>query len=185
MPEIPNPLRSNTPRPSTPDWEAIRRDYDAQVLTVLGVCAAHSISERRLYQKWQVEGWPLRQPFRARHVAVGQESLSARLVGALDKKLQQFEMRLKRFTDDDSAADSERDAKTLNMLVRLFEKLAVLQGADARGSLSRDCRAVPPDIAGRAGPVPETTATKDTHDQERLRGELARRLETLRGQIGG
>jgi hypothetical protein len=69
-----------------------------------------------------------------------------------------------------SAADTERDARTLNTLFRLFEKLKGM-GAQSRS------RAAAINDADRQ--------VEDAHDADRLRTELAQRLERLRRQIGG
>jgi hypothetical protein len=161
------------------DWEAVRHDYEAGQLTVDDICTARGISVCRLYDRRARDGWQLRQPSRSWTAAGNERELAARLAAALDRKMRHYEARLRRGAGNDSVADSERDARTLNLLIRLFEKLMTLQGALPRPVRARrDTAAIPAD-------GPATTATKDTHDQERLRGELARRLETLRGQIGG
>jgi hypothetical protein len=161
-------LSNSTPQP---DWEAVRHDYEAGQRTVDEICAAHGLSACRLYRRRVRDGWLLRQP--ARSKAGNQRELSARLAAALDRKMRQYEKRMSRTAASDSAADSERDARTLNTLVRLFEKLTALQYA-----------APPPVKARGSGPLGPTTA-KDTDAPDTLRGELARRLERLRGQIGG
>jgi hypothetical protein len=74
-----------------------------------------------------------------------------------------------------TAADSERDARTLNTLVRLFEKLKGLGLSEAAGRRAQPAKSAPAD----------DSSVKDAHDADALRGELARRLEKLRGQLGG
>lgn len=95
--------------------------------------------------------------------------LSRRLLTALDQKMTEFETRIADGATP-TAADSERDARTLNTLVRLFEKLRGF------GEKSQS-RARASDSAAPAG--------KDAHDADRLRNELAQRLERLRLGIGG
>lgn len=71
---------------------------------------------------------------------------------------------------DASAADSERDARTLNTLVRLFDKLKSLDEKAVRRS----------PVATAATP-----AAKDAIDADRLRCELAQRLAKLHAGHGG
>jgi hypothetical protein len=174
-------LQTDNTSPGKPDWEAVRHDYEAGQLTVDEICTIHGLTMCRLYRQREREGWQLRQPTRSRTSVDSQHELAARLAAALDRKMRHYETRLRSGASSDSVADSERDARTLNVLIRLFEKLMTLQS-----TLPRPVRArrAGPAIAALAADTADT-ATKDTHDQERLRGELARRLETLRGQIGG
>ena len=69
-----------------------------------------------------------------------------------------------------TAADSERDARTLNTLVRLFDKL---KGFGAKAT------------ARSGGATKGRSAGKDIHDADRFRNDLAQRLERLRNGIGG
>jgi hypothetical protein len=167
---------------SGPDWSAIRHDYAANELRVDEICVAHGVDRRELYRKVKEQGWPLRQPWRSTPPMAPQDALFARLTTVLRRKMRQFEIRLKDLTAVDSAADSERDARTLSTLVRLFEKLNALQAASAGKPASSDDRA---NVSKNTAPASPDASTKDTHDQERLRGELARRLDALKAQIGG
>ncbi|MEQ8825469.1 MAG: hypothetical protein RIC14_13955 [Filomicrobium sp.] len=68
-------------------------------------------------------------------------------------------------TDHDlSAADSERETRELSTMIRSFEKVAALAGQDQEQSGSS------------AKPARETTGQGDA---ERMREEIARRLERL------
>jgi len=59
----------------------------------------------------------------------------ARLYAALDQKMREIENRIERTSrigaEELTAADSERDARTLTALARLFEKLTDLDGAES------------------------------------------------------
>jgi hypothetical protein len=165
------PIAISIPPPR--DWEAIARDYAACVLSVSDICALHAVSRSALYdharrnERWlyrvTLAGGPPR-PTR-------EQDLGQRLFNALDRKLSEFERRHAAATADGtvpSAADAERDARTLNTLVRLFDKL---QGYAKKAA----CRPAPPASAAAAAsaePVPQGT--------DALRSTLARRLETLR-----
>jgi hypothetical protein len=164
------------------DWNAIRRDYEAGELTVETICAAHAISEWTLYDERARAGWSLRCPRRPPPVNSSKTELSARFVNALDEKMRRFEKRLQDTAGSDSSVDSDRDARTLSTLVRLFEKLTTLHGVKAAlaGKTVRQ-----PEPLNTDPDTPDTAPSEDTHDQERLRGELARRLDVLRAQLGG
>jgi hypothetical protein len=87
---------------------------------------------------------------------------------ALDRKMTAFENRLAE--SDASPADSERDARTLNTLVRLFDKLKSLD--------EKALRRLP------AATV-STPAAKEAIDADSIRHSLAQRLERLRSGHGG
>jgi hypothetical protein len=100
----------------------------------------------------------------ARH-RVRVAALGRRLFDALERKLSNFERHLETATPG-TTADSERDARTLNTLVRLYHKLETLGG-------------VPAGAVKTAAATDAPTTTGD-HDADRLRHALAQRLETLR-----
>jgi hypothetical protein len=155
------------------DWEAVAQDYAAGALSVDAICAAHSLTPATLYRRAKIDGWPLRRPGRRRSRA----DLAKRLLGALELKMTRFENRMAESAASATAADSERDARTLNTLVRLFEKLKGLGLGEAATRRARSAKSAP-------APA-DDSSVKDAHDADALRGELARRLEKLRGQLGG
>jgi hypothetical protein len=106
------------------------------------------------------------EALRLRHLR--ERELAIRLMNALDQKMTAFE---KRLTESDaSAADSERDARTLNTLVRLFDRLKTVDVKSLRRTPATTV------------PIPDA---KDAIDADRLRRELARRLARLRASHGG
>ena len=161
------------------DWGAIAHDYAASALSVPELCALYSVSKSVLYRRINRNGWIKRSAKRraAAHRPPtprrpnGEEKLARRLLKALDHKMKELETRM---TQADAApataADSERDARTLGTLVRLFDRLKGI-GAKAAG------------VTG--APAAGRTAGKDHHDADRVRRDLARRLEKLRDGIGG
>jgi transposase-like protein len=156
------------------DWAAIAREYTEAALTVTEICALHGISVKTLYRRAAQEGWKMRHKCAATAPARAQRaSLSERLLTALDQKMTEFENRMTQ-GGAATAADSERDARTLNTLVRLFEKLKGFGGKS-----EADAKAI-------ASPVhAATSAGKDAHDADRLRHGLAQRLEKLREGLRG
>ena len=183
-----HPLNSETPlppdspanSPAARDWAAIAHDYAATALTVPEICALRSVSETALYNRARRDGWIKRSAARravpahrpATPADNGEADLARRLLTALDQKMTEFETRMfhAAASAPATAADSERDARTLGTLVRLFDKL---KGFGAKA-------------AAGVGSMPgNRTAGKDTHDADRFRNDLARRLESLRDSIGG
>jgi hypothetical protein len=166
----------------SPDWDAIAHDYAESDLTVSEICALYSISCSVLYDRAELDGWIKRSA--ARRAARDRRpspppggakatDLARRMLTALDHKMTEFETRMTQATAGAApitAADSERDARTLNTLVRLFDKL---KGFGAKAPSSARAAA-----ASRTG-------GKDIHDADRYRNDLARRLERLRDGIGG
>lgn len=182
-----NPLSSETPLPPSSsansadrrDWDAIAHDYAESALTVPDLCALHSVSSSGLYHRANLDGWIKRSA--ARRAAAhrppppqrdeGEADLARRLLTALDHKMREFEIRMTQAAAAPvTAADSERDARTLNTLVRLFDRL---KGFGAKAA------------AGAGAHAASRTAGKDSHDADSFRHDLARRLERLRDGIGG
>lgn len=137
------------------DWEAIAQDYANRQLTVTVICEMHGLRRDQLYSRIRREGWvPRSEAFgAAKRGRKRQPSLSRRFLLALESRLAEYERRL---GDTGSAADAERDARTLNILVKLHETL----------------KAPPP-----RGASPSTRGPAD--DATALRLDLARRLERL------
>lgn len=157
------------------NWPSVARDYAAKDLTVDQIAALYVISRRSIYNRAHSEGWPLRVgvtagPTRRR---IRRTEFDQRLMIALDRKIVAFEARR---DDALSAADAERDARTLNTLVRLYDKL---QGMMLQGLAGKSAGPAAP-LGPAATLRPVASAAKDTHDPDGLRRDLARRLEMLR-----
>jgi len=180
------------------DWAVIARDYAASALTVSEICALHGIHRNILYRHVRSESWEKRafrkhccnslsvaadaptpdqsmiaanKPLTSRPIK-RPRNLARRLLTALDKKMTEFENRLAE-GGPFSAADSERDARTLNTLARLFDKLKDV------GRKTRSTKA-----ATLTSSDSNATGTQ-THDADRLRHDLAQRLEKLRCGLDG
>ena len=65
------------------------------------------------------------------------DGIIARLYAALDRKMREIETRIERASQADgetmSAADCERDARTLTTLAKLYEKICEMEGAPDTG----------------------------------------------------
>lgn len=93
----------------------------------------------------------------------------ARFYAALDMKMREIENRIERASrsgaEELKAVDSERDARTLTALARLFEKLTELDGAES-GS-GKNANREEDNLAGKE------------IDAERFRREIADRLTRM------
>lgn len=93
----------------------------------------------------------------------------ARFYAALDMKMREIENRIERASrsgaEELKAVDSERDARTLTALARLFEKLTELDGAES-GS-------------GKNANREEDNLSGKEIDAERFRREIADRLTRM------
>lgn len=163
-----------------PDWAAIADAYARGPLTVAQICTKFGISRTALYRQARQLGWPrrrktLRERAGSAHAVVrtekrrksalgGRDQIIGRLYEALERKMTELETRIEEGRR--SAAECERDARTLNTLVRLFERLSDMEDK------SRSKTDAP------------TQASGETIDQDavRLRKELARRLDRLRSE---
>ena len=156
-------------------WAAVAADYVAGELTVAQICTRYGISQKALYEQVKKQGWPLRSAGgqsscdvrkHRRGAKTARKALIARLYRALEQKMSEFESRL----DDgaQTAADHERDTRTLNTMVRLFERLSALdeKGRDKKASAVKDAGA------------------GVNADARAMREDLARRLERLRAEHG-
>ncbi|MEJ2118421.1 MAG: hypothetical protein P8Y36_11245 [Alphaproteobacteria bacterium] len=189
--------------PSPPrDWDAIARDYAAGALTVTEICTLHGVSSSTLYSRANKSRWKKRKrsatPKAAPNAAASENGaskasakstprkrrskqppdLTQRLLIALDQKMTEFETRMAEGASL-SAADSERDARTLNTLVRLFDKLKSFgEKPGAAKKSATPMTSGTPAAAASASAQPSASGN-DAHDADRLRHELAQRLARL------
>lgn len=144
------------------DWQKVREAYEARERAVQEICDAHGIGPTALYRKLREENWPLRNELGAlrkgsrkkRPRGPKREDLVDRLYKAFERQMGEFEARLGAAAQ---AGVDEKDARTLGSLARTLEKLIGLRGENG----------------GVDGNL------KTEVDIERLREELARRLERL------
>jgi ATP-dependent exoDNAse (exonuclease V) alpha subunit len=173
-------IRTSMSEDDATRWADIASAYALGVLSVRQICAQHSISSTALYRRAAREGWPKRlhkatarrQQERpaAPSARNDKANLIARLYRALERKMSEFED--KQSEGAASAAESERNARTLNTMVRLFERLQAMEekALEPAGKVRRG-------DGTRASPEALSAA-----DADRLRDELARRLERLRAE---
>ena len=172
-----------------PDWVAVEAGYRDGVLTVGELCRRHGVSQRGLYRRARKYGWPLRRDRSGQNEdqanAAGKDGLSraprssrapqpsrrrliSRLFKTLETQMQSIEHRLNGQAEivPQSAADRERDARTLSALVRTMEKLCELESADRRDL----------EAAKAAQAHVEKDPARFERDIQDLRQALARRI---------
>jgi hypothetical protein len=161
-------------------WAGIKQAYVHGDWSLGRIGDAYDVSAYRIRAQAKKDGWkrlvgtkPLRRPSGATKgtpakVDDRRRDMVRRLLDALDKKLMQLEARMAPDAEPggepQSAADIERDARTLSGLARLYAKLVELD-ASAQGAGGDN----------KEGAVrPEAT-----EDAEHFRRDLALRLQRL------
>lgn len=188
-------------------WSEVRRAYQGNGETVAAIAGRLGISEGAIYRRARREGWARRskvsqsnpkrvknaptrskvsdatgpvdqaatrqsrvkKPRRTTTTAAlkGEQSkaeLIGRLYNAIDAKLERLENRM--VADHDiTAAESERETRELGSMIRSFEKVTAF-AKTLQGRVDKQSRA----------------ATVDSSDAERMREEIAQRLERLCAQ---
>lgn len=145
------------------DWDGIAAAYNEGTLTLkeLGVefeCSAGAISRRA-----KLENWPARARITKRTRKTG-ATFEWRLARALDCQLRELE---NRWQDGEVGADAqqaEKEARTLNVLIRTAEKLKELE-------------TMPSNAKAKSSDKQDQGASK--LDRKRLRETLERRLDQL------
>ncbi len=163
------------------DWEAVRQDYLHSGLSQAHIARSHGVSKQTLRSRKLACGWervvPLERPPNRPAPAVDGLGLPPtptelrrgrivkRLYNLLEAKMTEIETRMADAAGHPrSAAEAERDARSLNALARLYAKLAELDGAQEK----------------RAAQTKKTDDRKDGAHADRLRRDLAGRLARLR-----
>ncbi len=170
-------------RRAPPDWERVKEEF-MHAMDSLDVIAARNgigrgaLSRRAKAGNWERKVKTERRPRRTKaelETAAAERTrrtlsltLAARLYLAIDRKLQEIEQRMQDTEQQGrSAADAEREARTLSALARVYAKLVELDEAAKPAAKTQK--------EGR----PSTPRSSDDADQ--LRRDLARRLERLGG----
>lgn len=159
-------------------WAAVRRAYDDPNATLSEIAARFALSRQRIVARAKKDGWPQRQPARKsggtesgkvstrRQSSLptrgAQRALIGRLYRAISTKLEHMEMRMAS-GEVRSAQDEERESRALATLINNFEKVT-----EAVAELDQD-----KNRGAAAGSVGA--------DAERMRREIAERLERLGG----
>ena len=170
------------------DWEGIKQAYVHGDWSLKRIGDANGVSAYKVRARAKKDGWKRlvgtktlcrgRKPRAAstarKRPAVADElrrrDMLCRLLDALDKRLTQLEARMASDAEaggePQTAADAERDARTLSGLARLYAKLVELDGGAHRG--------------GGEGKEQEGALRQETADDaEFFRRDLALRLQRL------
>ena len=162
----------------TQRWREIARAYAEGTQTVAQICTQFSVTKGALYDRARIEGWPRRRDrghartAKSKTAGPDWDRVALRLYGALERKISELEEVMSGSEEAFDASNRERDARTLNGLVRTFEKLREMDG-------QRAVSAEPGNAAGELqGPQTGPTAAADDHAD--LRAELAARIARLK-----
>lgn len=167
-------------------WADIRRAYAEGSDSVAAIAGRAGVSASSIHRRARLEGWPRRVEAAAKSrrkssaakggARSGSQgaaksrsrstakpgSVVKRLYRAIDLKLKRLEERMQS-SDELSAADSEREARELSSMIRSFEKVTEVAA----------------DIDKRRKPVASERKPVCPEDAERMRREIAERLERL------
>ncbi len=169
------------------DWEAIKCAVIHSDWSLGRIAEEHGAGETTIRSRMQRDGWvrlvgtkPVKPGRRVRTPGAAREKRATpkklrkrkmieRLFQVLDAKMRELEERMAARDQDlsvpQSAADAERDARSLNALARLYAKLVELDEAAKQSG---------------AGEGRETRGAKGRdEDADRLRQDLALRLKRL------
>jgi hypothetical protein len=106
-----------------PDWSAVRRDFLRKELSYAAICEKHGISREAFDERRAAEGWKRKNKAKAEST----RATIRRLKELLRKRLADLETQLAAIGEDVSAAESEREIKSMNTLVRTLEKVLELE----------------------------------------------------------
>ena len=157
-----------------PDWAEIARIYAQNEISVSGICEKFDICQSTLYRRAREGGWTLRRtmaqdPQSRQPRGFGRQAeLVERLYQTLESFLKIIEDRVA-MPENFSAADRERDGRTMNSLVKLFGTLTEL-----------DNRVRSQNNDGEQAQKAAAQLDTGEVDAARLREGLAERLARLR-----
>ncbi len=160
------------------DWEAVRLDYLYSGLAQRRIAWQHGITAGTVSKHKCAGGWervvplkplPTHRPIRRTGepptpTEKRRATLVKRLFAVLDAKITALEVRMTNDETPQSAADAERDARTMTALMQIYTKLAALD-----------------DAAREANENAGTDGARTDDDADRLRRDLAGRLTRLSG----
>ena len=161
-------------RRAPPDWERVKQEFMFCTDTLDVIAERNGIGRGALTRhanaaNWQRQVTTVQRPRRtkAERAEAAAESTAARLYLAIDRKIQEIEMRMQQAEDEGrSAVDVERDARTLSAFARVYAKLVEFDGAKKPATEKRETESKP-------------SPARSSEDADQLRRDLARRLERL------
>lgn len=163
---------ANGPFAPPRDWDALKRAYEQHTGPLEQLAEANNIKLTTLQGYASKFKWarPAGVMTTAGGIAAIRSDIVLRLFAAVSRKLSQLEASMET-TDPLSTADHERQSRTIGSLATNLEKVDDLSRADAgTGGQS---------AAGKPAVAPETAG----NDEDKLRRELAARIERLRERL--
>jgi hypothetical protein len=187
-------------------WALVREAYCAKILTVRAILDQFGVTQKHLDTRRKAEGWPVRLGIAQRNAAARRAAspsllevelplpttrqarmrLILRLYKAIDLKLTQMEQHMENPPTQATSTDHERDTRALNSLVRTFDHVTELNAdlirpasKSADNSGSKRASAADPARGSASGNVPAATLASDPAGTERMRLDIAQRLELI------
>lgn len=183
-------------------WAEVRILYEDGVVLVRDIAERFGIDDRTILGRARAESWNRRAGRTARKVGrkgpaapvppghptrAVRQALIRRLYKAIDIKLKHWEDRMAG-GEELSPSDSERMAKEVTTMISGFERVAETEGAiEKRDAQSTAAATVDKRGRRRTGSgIVDDAGTQSTaeSDAERMRREIAARLERLQGGGG-
>ncbi len=145
------------------DWDGVAAAYVEGDLTLKEIGAAYNVTAGSICHRAKLEDWPARARASKRTQKSG-ATFQWRLARALDNQLKELEDRWSDGAPVADAAQAEKEARTLNVLIRTAEKLKELEVMASK----------------KSGAKGDTTNQSTARlDRKRLRETLERRLDKL------
>jgi len=156
------------------DWAAIRAAFEGGTDSLSSVALRFQVSRSAAYSRSRREGWTQRAKGGAtnknkRTPDVSDQAIARRLRQAIQMQLERLENRMKTETEA-SAADHERDTRSLGGIIRNLEKLSSLSHEPVQPSAPSQNEATPPSMAGN-------------DEQDAFRSQVAARIVRLHEQL--
>ncbi len=150
-------------RKSDIDWDGVAAAYLAQKQTLAEIGDEFGVSVTSICRRAKREGWPRRAAVSKQKPDPG-SAVEFRLARALDRQIKELEERWSETNALAGPVQAEKEARTLNVLIRTAEKLKELQMAKTKPTGSK-----------RDQEKTQAAAL----DRKRLRETLERRLDKL------
>jgi len=167
------------------DWDAVRHDFLYSGMAQRRIAWKYGTSDAKLRERREAEGWervmpcvplPTRRviPREGEPPTPTQQKrsrLTKRLYAVLEAKLIELEMRMAVRTEaPDSAADAERDIRTMTGLMQFYTKLVAMDDAARAANKNAD---------KNTNENADMNGARTDDDADRLRRDLAERLARL------
>jgi uncharacterized protein YjcR len=120
---------------AAPDWVRVRKEYEGGAIRLGDLAELAGVTPQKLMAVARREGWKPRRVAGSRPVPV--RSTIARLKSLLQQRLAALDGELEALGAEATAANSERDIRAINTLVRTLEKVLELERRDRAARAKR------------------------------------------------